>query len=236
MDRTAHASRQAALIILLAAVGCVPPPARVPMASITKRAPSPAKTLVVFLPGRGSDAGTFVKEGFTDPGADLVFSDATERYYFDGSVVARLHDDVVEPARARGYERVWLVGISLGGLGAVMYAKTYPQDVDGLVLLAPYLGDDALRREIESAGGLAAWSGGSDTTSFDGVVRAAWAYLRDTRIPVWLGYGRGDRLRRSHAVLAAALPEEPVLTVEGGHDWPAWKRLWDELLVRGAAD
>ncbi|HEX4822875.1 MAG TPA: alpha/beta fold hydrolase [Candidatus Polarisedimenticolaceae bacterium] len=236
MDRAAHASRQAALIAVLALAGCVPPPTRIPMASISVAAPVPTRTLVVFLPGRGSDAETFVKHGFADPRVDVVFADATEGYYFDGTVVARLHDDVIAKAGAHGDDRVWLVGVSLGGLGAILYAREHPGDVAGIVLLAPYLGDDTLRREIESAGGLRSWNGDDARGGLDGAIRGAWGWLRDTRTPIWLGYGRSDRLRRSHALLAAALPAERVATVDGGHVWAAWKALWAQLLAKGAAD
>jgi len=217
------------------------------MRSIEQRAdPAGARTLVVFLPGRGSDARSFVKADFAaiaaerGLAADLVYADATEGYYFDRSVVTRLHDDIIGPARAWGYQRVWLVGVSLGGLGAILYARDHPDEIDGLLLLAPYLGDDALVREIERSGGLAAWPGPYVADGWSGFARGVWGWLRTTTGPgghgpaIWIGYGRDDRLRRSHALLAAALAPSRVLTTSGGHSWSAWRALWKAFLASGA--
>jgi len=46
--------------------------------------------------------------------------------------------------------------ISLGGLGALLYTMEYPQDVQRLMLLAPYVGQTDLVNEIADAGGVAA--------------------------------------------------------------------------------
>lgn len=236
----------AALLLAGAASGCGPR-AAVPMRTVEDRvAAGRARSLIVFLPGRGSRADTFVKEDFAaiaregGVAADLVFADATEGYYADRTIVERLHDDVVAPARSRGYERVWLVGTSLGGLGAILYAREHPGDVDGVLLLAPYLGEAPLVEEIERTGGLAAWRGPYAGDGWNGVTREVWAWLRDAAAPgarrpeLWLGYGRSDRLRRSHALLAAALAPGRVLTADGGHAWPVWRELWRAFVATPA--
>lgn len=204
-----------------------------------------SRTLVVFLPGRSDDATTFEKQGFADAAhaahldADLLFADATFGYYLDDTVIRRLDEDVIAPARARGYERVWLVGISIGGLGAIGYARAHPGAIDGILLLAPYLGDDERIESIARAGGLTSWQPPPSRGGWPGVADDAWVWLRTTTRsggpPVlWLGYGKSDRLRRSHALLAAALPPEHVLTSEGGHEWSAWRALWSAFLASGA--
>ena len=48
--------------------------------------------------------------------------------------------------------------------------------------------------------------------------------------PLHLGLGREDRFAERHRVLAAALEPGEVDTVPGGHDWPTWRRLWDNFL------
>ena len=54
---------------------------------------------------------------------------------------------MIAPARARGYAGVWLAGASMGGMGTLLYERSRPGELDGLVLLAPYLGDRGLLEE-----------------------------------------------------------------------------------------
>ena len=49
-------------------------------------------------------------------------------------------------------------------------------------------------------------------------------------MPIHLGLGRQDRFADRHALLAAVLPAGDVDWVSGGHDWPTWRRLWDNFL------
>ena len=197
--------------------------------------------LVVFLPGRGDRAEDFEERGFLAAAreagldADVLAVDAHLAYYYKRVIMDRLWEDVVLPARARGYRRVFIVGISLGGLGALTLAQEHPDAVAGLFVLAPYLGEPALTREIETAGGLARWSGGPSERDFRGV----WSFLRgyaagEARPPLWLAYGESDRYAYGHRLLASVLPGDRVLVTPGGHDWKAWDRLWREFLARGA--
>ena len=200
-----------------------------------------AGDLVVFLPGRGDRAEDFEERGFLAAArkagleADVLAVDAHLAYYYKRVITQRLWEDVILPARAQGYRRVFVVGISLGGLGAITLADEHPDAVAGLFVLAPYLGEPDLTREIEAAGGLARWSGAPSERDFRGV----WGYLRgyaagEPRPPLWLAYGESDRYAYGHRLLAAALPKERVLVTAGGHDWKAWDRLWSEFLARGA--
>ena len=197
--------------------------------------------LVVFLPGRGDRAEDFEERGFLGAAraagleADVLAVDAHLAYYYKRVITARLWEDVVLPARARGYRRLWVVGISLGGLGAITLAEEHPDAVAGLFVLAPYLGEPELTREIEAAGGLARWGGAPSERDFRGV----WGFLRgyaagEPRPPLWLAYGESDRYAYGHRLLATALPRERVMVTSGGHDWTAWDRLWREFLARGA--
>lgn len=82
-------------------------------------------------------------------------------YYLEGKAPQRLHDEVIVPARQPGrYREIWLSGASMGGMGSVMYDRFYPGDVDGIILLAPYLGDRPILREIAQAGGVESWDPG----------------------------------------------------------------------------
>jgi pimeloyl-ACP methyl ester carboxylesterase len=217
------------------------------------RAPQPLRTLsltnqgdgrclVVLLPGRWSEPEAFARAGFaravaeSELAIDLVAVDAPLGVYRDRSIVTRLHDEVIAPARARGYETVWVAGTSLGGLGALLTLRDRPDSVDGVLALAPFLGDTELIDEIERAGGPAAWTPPARLDHGD-VGRELWSWLvtwaaTPPAVPVALGWGEQDALARSNRLLAALLPGARSDAVAGGHDWPTWTRLWERFLDR----
>ncbi len=225
--------------------GCswLPRTALVPMPTVRDAgACGPADTLIVLLPGRGMALDELSSEGFIDAfraaglRADLVRADAHMGYYKDRSVVDRLHVDVIAPARAQGYRHIWLAGISLGGLGALLYADEHPEEVDGLLLIAPYLGEPQTAAAVAAQGGPGRWRPPAETDDAIGV--RAWTCLQRyvgpgaVRTPLFLAFGVDDRLAPTHRVLAPALPPPRVLTAPGGHDWPAWRPLWQRLLAQ----
>ena len=112
--------------------------------------PGMAPVLVVMLPGAYSRPVEFVDEGFVDAlrqggmAADVVIADAHMGYVADRSIIRRVREDVVLPARQAGYRQVWLVGISLGGFAALGYAVQHGAEIDGVLALAPYLGSRRL--------------------------------------------------------------------------------------------
>lgn len=201
--------------------------------------------LVVFLPGRRDHLGAFRRHGFPQAlekrgvRADSLEVDAHLAYYENGTIVERLREDVVARALAQGRSRIWLVGISLGGLGAVLYGREHPEEVAGLVLLAPYLGEGEVLGEVTAAG-LRAWRPGPSPEGSDRE-RDFWRFLKSATEPgaarspaIYLGYGVRDDLASSDALLAQALPEGHVFTTDGRHNWSAWKRLWKAFLDSGA--
>lgn len=204
--------------------------------------PSPVDTLVVLLPGSYSLPEDFDREGFVAAvrerhlAVDLALVDAHVGYYRERKIVDRLAADVIAPARARGYRRVWLAGISIGGLGTMLYADERPGEVDGLIALAPYLGSPEIARTVRAAGGLRQWHPPDTVPQVDDLDGGLWRWLRRAvvetpeRPPLVLGYGLSDRFVENDAVLAAALPPGRVFTAPGGHDWPVWQQLWRDLL------
>ena len=225
--------------------------ARAPLESkLEKSSCTPtADTLLVMLPGAYSHPDEFTREGFIQAlndnrlAVDAMLVDAHLGYYNARTILDRLNQDVIGPARNQGYKSIWIVGISVGGFGGLLYAQTHPGDLAGLVTIAPYLGERALGADIANAGGLARWNGpleappGSDPRKPDETQLWQWlrGYVGNTatfgaRPPLYLGYGTDDRFVFSHGLLAAALPRERVFTTEGGHDWPEWTRLWRRML------
>ena len=141
-----------------------------------------ARTLLVLLPGRADTAADFEKQGFVqiarDSGApvELAAVDARFGYYISKTLGRRLAEDVIDPARARGYQSFWLSGISMGGLGALIYAEQHPGEVDGVLAIAPFLGDDDVIKEIEQAGGLDKWKATGNAKPGD-YQRELWLWL-----------------------------------------------------------
>jgi pimeloyl-ACP methyl ester carboxylesterase len=218
-------------------------PASIPV--ITRRhacsGDATARSLIVFLPGIGDTAEDYERHGFIDAvkrtgwPADLVVVDAHYGYYANRTILDRLHADIFEPAKALGYQDRWLVGISLGGFGALLYASRHAGDLTGVVAMAPYLGDSAMVQEIVTAGGIRSWT--PTTIDDHDYERQLWAWLkqyerRETALPaLCLAYGEGDRFVEAQRLLNAILPTGQVFVESGQHDWTTWKKLWSRILA-----
>jgi len=199
-----------------------------------------SRCLVVFLPGFGDDEHAFVDHGFGDAlrarslRVDTVFTGATFGYYARKTVLTRLRHDVIDPALAEGYEQIWAVGVSMGGLGALLLAKEPDVTIAGIYLIAPFLGQDDLLREIDRTGGLAKWN--PAPPSADDYQRDVWRFLKravqDPGAPpaIYLGAGDKDKLAYGHHLLALALPQDHVFSRPGRHDWTPWLVLWTDFL------
>lgn len=228
------------VLLLLA---CRLAPAPLPMAKTVEPASGggSARCLMVLLPGGGDDLEKFAEEGFVAAVRDsglaisVVSADATIGYYARGILGERLERDVLAPTRP-GHEHVWLLGVSMGGLGALHYTQQYPAHVDGILALAPYLGRHRLVAEIRDAGGLARWSPDPPAPlTRKNYQRQLWSWLHRTtaaneRPVILLGYGRDDALARADGVLAEALPKDRVFTRPGKHDWSVWRALLADML------
>jgi pimeloyl-ACP methyl ester carboxylesterase len=200
--------------------------------------------LLIYLPGRGDKAEDFVKQGLwaelkaQGKPFDVVAVNAHLGYYFDQSIVSRLMLDVIEPAREQGYEELWVVGNSLGGLGAMLTEVQQPGTWKGMLLLAPFLGDDkTFFQEINEAGGLAQWTPDYDYKGREFMPKL-WEWIRDyaespqSKPVILLGYGNQDRLRPEIEFMTSILPEDRVFVQDGGHEWSVWSSIWTTLLKR----
>jgi pimeloyl-ACP methyl ester carboxylesterase len=213
----------------------------IPIVRFDQEGKPPKPVLLVFLPGRGDNGARFDTEGFVSAArragipADMIAVDAHMGYYLERNLPEKLYRDVITPARLRGYRHIWLVGISMGGLGALWYDIGHPGDLAGIVILAPYLGDPEVVAEVVRAGGMSAWQP-ADAVPDD--QRKIWKGLKvyedreKSRGRVFLGYGRQDRFAEANGLLAAVLPPEQVFLIDGGHDWETWKDLWARILRR----
>ena len=164
--------------------------------------------------------------------ADAIIVDAHLGYYYKRTVVERLRTDVLLPAREKGYRRIVLVGVSLGGLGGLLCERDYPGSVDALVLLGPYLGEhDRLFDHIAEAGGPVHWATGRSPQAGK-VEEQLWTFLgtKSDNLPVTLLLsGHSDKYARGQQLFAGLLPLRNVSTIEGGHDWKTWGALWRDV-------
>lgn len=229
----------AVLMAIVPSCGVLPRPARVPVPSL-QAGKANATELVIFLPGRWSRVEEFAQEGFFEiarkrwPDARLTAPDLHLAYYKNQSVARRLQDDVILPARKSGVKTIRIVGISLGGLGALIHEIEYPGQVDELILLSPYLGEEDAIAEIEAAGGLNNWRPGR--IAEDDFSRKLWLGLRsrwlDTGHPprLLLGCGTEDKLAPASRLFAKEfLKPADQQWIRGTHDWPTWRPLFEGL-------
>ena len=202
--------------------------------------PGADRVALVMLPGAGDRGQDLVEQGFVRAlrrrglAVDAMVAEARFDHYLERSVVAELERDIIAPLRTRGAARIWLMGISLGCTGALSYARAYAGAIEGVILLAPFLGTRGLIAEITQAGGLRNWQPGTLAPEDDERRLLAWLKqysAGDPALPrICLGYGTGDRYVPASLLLAQQLPAQQVMTVEGGHDWPTWLKLWERWL------
>lgn len=202
---------------------------------------APHQRMFIFLRGIGGGHQCFEEEGLVaDVRAcglpyDMAAPNAHVGYYVDRSLIIRLKADVIDPAKARGVAKIWLVGVSMGGLGAMLYLYEHPEDVAGVYLMAPFLGPQYLLEEIEAAGGVRKWQPGVYNAEEDWQ-RMLWHWIQQTIADhpdkiIYLGYGVDDPYRLAAQLLAPVLPPGRVYAVDGGHDYATFKALWKIFLT-----
>ncbi|MCB2215234.1 alpha/beta fold hydrolase [Desulfofustis glycolicus] len=209
--------------------------------------PSRGKTMVIFLRGRGGSHEDFADEGFVDAvrerrlPVDMVAPNAHFGYYMGETLIPRLKEDVIGPARRDGYEQFWLVGVSMGGLGALLYAREHPDDVSGVCVISPFLGWSSILNEINEAGGIRSWEPGSYDSDKDWQ-RMLWHWLQqgaagNQELPLlYLGYGTEDPYLKGQTLLATILPADRVFAIPGNHTAKTMKEVWLHFLDQGILD
>ena len=230
-------------LLFLQACSALPRPMKQPLDIVEQLLACPTRpsTLVVFLPGAYDKPQDFIDEGFVAAlrkraiQADVQLVDAHVAYYTSKQIVERLDRDVIARAVAQGYRQIWLVGISIGGYGSLLYSAQFPDKIDGFFVMAPYMGPRNMASVIQGQGGLGKWNP-IDTTNADA---AFWNGLRrygtqslDQSIQpaAYIGYGKSDRFEEPNRLFADILPTGRQFAIAGGHDWHTWLQLWNNFL------
>jgi len=239
--------QSAAIVVAALLCGCaaggnprLPIPSRLVPASV------PASRLLIVLPGRGDNLDGLLRHHVAElvhrqwPDTDVLLTGLTLAYYREGLAVPRLDREIVQPA-LQHYRQVWLAGVSLGGLGALLYDQAHPGVAHGLLLLSPYLGDAPIQREIVAAGGLASWQPGpAQPMAPQTFQRELWRYIQHWReqprrtATTWLAYGDREPFRAPIELMSPLLPASHVVMLPGHHDWALWSTALPALLERAS--
>lgn len=203
-----------------------------------------ARHITVLLPGIRDRGDDFVKEGFIEiakpslqqhQDTALITVDAHWGYYREQTVHELIDRDILSKYPDKLFT---LVGVSLGGFGALLAASHHPDRIRSLVLLSPFLGEDDYQfLERLKRSGVQPQEGDEDLET---VLTQVWAFLTGSHreIPVFLGFGHLDSFAPYYAQLMAMQAENiSYLAISGDHDWETWRRLWETaapIAVSGA--
>ncbi|MBU6425933.1 MAG: hypothetical protein KGQ69_06325 [Rhodospirillales bacterium] len=199
------------------------------------------RNLLVMLPGVGIEAEEFAAQGLVAAAqagqqiVDVIAAKPNQALYLDGAVAPVLEEAVLAPYRANGHARIWLLGISLGGMGVLSCAAECPEGIEGLILLAPFIGTHGTVAELKQAGGFRGWQAETSAATMPERRILCWLQNRLSGAPgpqLWLGHATKDRFAAGHVLLADALAPDQVVEVEGGHDWTAWRTAFVALMAR----
>lgn len=224
--------------------GCAVAP-KIPLETLNYLAQTTGRSdnLLVLLRGLGGSNTVFEDEGIIDEirsrrlPFDIVAPDTHFGYYTNKTLAERLQADVIAPARRKGYKHIWIAGFSMGGLGTLIYLHSHPRDVDGVLLISPYLGVNSLIQEIKDAGGITAWKHVTTSTDISDWTRLTWSSIREYSKaprrypPIYLSYGSEDWVAKDGpALLATILPKDRVFHVPGNHNIKTFRALFSRQL------
>lgn len=224
------------IVVAQLLTGCVAAPTT-PMPSISYKSNDNARqrNLLVMLRGLGADNNIFAEEGIIDEirnrhlPFDVIAPDSHYGYFKSKTFEIRLKEDIIDPARRQGYEHIWLSGFSMGGLGCLFYLRSYPDDIDGVLLTSPFLGWSSIHKDIRLAGSVADWSmKAEDAQEWESTI---WDWIKHydpaNSPPIWLGYGEDDILASDGPpLLATVFPSHRVFSVPGNHTVATFKKIF----------
>lgn len=200
------------------------------------------KTLLVLLPGAYDTPQDYIDQNFIKEVrnrniyADIQIVDAHIGYFTNAQIVKRLEEEVVAPAKSKGYEKIWFIGISLGGYGSLLYSMKNPTALEGVFLMAPYMGVNEVHMDVHNQGGLKTWGNNRGNKNNATTDLNLWHWLKGYALQpsdmpkLSISFGDQDRFAQPNGLLADVLPKARSMTISGGHDWKTWRQLWTQFL------
>jgi len=224
--------------------GCFPAATiPVPVLEYSQTRGAQENNLLVLIRGLGASNKVFEENGLIEEVRrrnlpfDIVAPDLHFGYYKEETVQERLHEDVILPARRAGYQKIWLAGFSMGGLGSLFYLRDYPDQVDGVMLICPFIGWGGIVSEVKDAGGVSNWN--ATTEDENDWQRLIWSWIKEYDLqqasypPIYLGFGENDFLSGDGPELfARVLPAERSFSVPGGHRYSTFRTIFLTHLER----
>lgn len=197
----------------------------------TERQAERSSCTVVFLPGAGDTPEHFATHGFLEwteaavPDAEILSIPALVPDYNDPGFPERLRTALGDR------EHVWLVGVSMGGGGALRSAALF-EDAN-VVALAPYLGGFRRARHVRGAEGASQLFNAQGPRDEDLHYDRAWRFTAEHPDRVFLGWGRYDIIASMSESLSMELPRSHVFQGSGDHKWVVWRDLYRAFLDSG---
>ncbi len=228
------------LLWIVSCSGCVYlTPAKEPMGTTWLERAAGNEKLLLLMPGLGDDLDSFIDNRVAQrfvaacSGYDVLYVDAYLAYYRNHSLPVRLENDVF--SQISDYKKKVILGVSMGGFGAVLSARDFNDQVDGLVLVAPFLGDEEVLKRIAAAGGVRRWQMQDSSEQYERL----WSWIKaNANSPLlsehtFLLTGDQDAMYESHQLLRPLLRNGYFRVVHGGHKWKVWNRALDQWLANG---
>jgi pimeloyl-ACP methyl ester carboxylesterase len=223
------------LAIVLLVSNCVfLKPASTPIPSKYYNYSDSNSTLVLLLPGFGDSPTSFIKHGTVEqimacrPNSNILGVDSHFAYFRNSTLVERLHEDIIKPASDAHMQNIWIMGISMGGLGSLLYQLQHPDEIEAVVVMAPYIGEwDELNAYRTGQKSLRESTNPVFIKLWDGLTNIS---LTDPAIT--LAFGEDDKANKQLRWFASLLDEIKVVRTSGGHRWTVWNKLWPETLRR----
>lgn len=211
-----------------------------PVDLVWDKAERKSDRLIVFLPGIYDTAETFKEEDFfilaREAGveADMLAASIHIGHLINYKMIERIEKDVFRPIQNQGYKNIWLVGLSLGGLNSLEYFRTHEKKICGVVVLAPYILNEKLVKEIENKSD-DVWQPmvGKYEDIIEKRIQTLWLWVKNKAdsSKIYLGYGDKDVYSSNHKVFAKYLSKGNVIEIEGKHNWETGKKLWQHQLL-----
>lgn len=188
------------------------------------------------MPGLGDGANIFAQQNLIDAlqkcndSLNIVALDSHLGYFSNRTIITRLNTEVIAPAKAQGIDNIWVIGVSLGGLGSLLYSVNHPDDLTGLILLSPYLGEKEDLESLLKSSDLYNWQP-KQTNDFQTLWFSLIELSRSEKLSnIYMGTGNQDRYIAQQDQFSKLLNESNTIKIEGKHQWSTWNQLWNPLL------